>query len=397
MTQPPDDLERRPDGSAPDDAVAPEDQPTIAWTPPGPPVEGPDEVPPGEEPTGDVPAGDVPADDVPPGEVPLTEWTPTQPAPLDVPAPTPPDPASTESPTPDWAGSAAPTSDAPPSEPSWVDPTPADPTAPPPSPIISASPSVPTDATGPSPAAGAPLVGWEAPAPAGAAPGREGYVIAGMGARLVAYFIDGLIASIIPTILTFLVVDYTGLMQQVIDASRTGAATGQTTFTLPVTPALILVTLISLAIQYLYFVGFWTSGARATPGMRGLKIQVVDATTGGTLSLAAATKRFIALGSPLALLALVPALQSAAGVAQFALSLFLFFTAITNDRRQGLHDKWANSLVIRSTKSGDGAVVVGCLALIVIMGLLAIILFATLFAAMAPQLQEMIREMEQST
>lgn len=126
-------------------------------------------------------------------------------------------------------------------------------------------------------------------------------------------------------------------------------------------------------------------------------MQVVDAAAGGTLSLAAATRRFIALGSPLALLVLVPALQSAAGIAQFALSLFLFFTAITNDRRQGLHDKWANSLVIRSAKSGDGAVVIGCLALIVIIGMLVIIVFATVFAAMAPQLQEMIREMEQTT
>ena len=133
-----------------------------------------------------------------------------------------------------------------------------------------------------------------------------------------------------------------------------------------VTPELILVTLISVAIQFLYFVGFWTSGARATPGMRGLRMQVVDAATGSGMSLVAATKRFIALGAPLALLILVPALQSAAGIAQFALSLFLFFTAITNDRRQGLHDKWANSLVIRSTTSGDGAVVIGCLVLVVI-------------------------------
>lgn len=41
--------------------------------------------------------------------------------------------------------------------------------------------------------------------------------------------------------------------------------------------------------------------------------------------------------------------------------------------------------------------VIGCLALIVIIGMLVIIVFATVFAAMAPQLQEMIREMEQTT
>jgi uncharacterized RDD family membrane protein YckC len=218
-----------------------------------------------------------------------------------------------------------------------------------------------------------------------------------MGARLVAYFIDGLIVAIIPTILTLLVVDYTSIVEQVIEASRTGAATGQATVTFPVTPALILVTLISFALQFLYFVGFWTSGARATLGMRGLKMQVVEAASGGTLSLTAATKRFIALGSPLALLILVPALQSAAGIAQFALSLFLFFTAITNDRRQGLHDKWANSLVIRSTTSGDGAVVIGCLLLIAIVVVFGIIVSATVLAAMGPQLEEMMRELEQTT
>lgn len=368
MTQPPDDLERRPDGSGPDDAVAPEDQPTIAWTPPETPAEPapaelpPEEVPPGDAPAGDVPAGDLPGDDVPPGEVPLTEWTPSQPAPLDVPVPTPPDT-----------------------------------TPPAASPIISASPSVATDAAAPSAAPAGPLVGWETPAPADAAPGREGYVIAGMGARLVAYFIDSLIVSIIPTVLTLLVVDYQSMIQQAIDASRSGAAAGQTAVTFPVTPQLILVTLISIALQYLYFVGFWTSGARATLGMRGLRMQVVEAATGGTLSIATATKRFIALGSPLALLILVPALQSAAGVAQFALSLFLFFTAITNDRRQGLHDKWANSLVIRSTTSGDGAVVIGCLVLIVIVVGFAIILFGTVLAAMGPYFEDMMRELEQTS
>jgi uncharacterized RDD family membrane protein YckC len=364
MTQPPDDLERRPDGSSPDDAVAPEDQPTVAWTPPEPPAPpAPDEGPP----PGDAPGGDLPADDTPPGEAPMTGWTPTQPAPLDVPAPAQPDATV------------------------------------PASPIISASPSVPSDAAGPpgvadpSAVPAAPLVAWAAPAAADAAPGREGYVIAGMGARLVAYFIDGLIVAIIPTILTLLVVDYTDMIRQTIDASRTGATAAQTTITFAVTPQLILVTLISLALQYLYFIGFWTSGGRATPGMRGLRMQVVDAAMGGTLSLGAATKRFIAMGYPLGLLILVPALQSAAGVAQFALSLFLFFTAITNDRRQGLHDKWANSLVIRSTISGDGAVLVGCLLLIVIVVGVGIIASVLAVAAMGPELQDLMRELEQTT
>ncbi len=359
MTQPPDDLERRPDGSDPgasDDAPL-EEQPTVAWTPP----EAAEPVP--AAPSGDVPPT-APTGDVPPGETPMTDRTPTQPAPLDVPTPTPPD------------GGPPPTTEAAP---------------PPPSPIISASPAVPPDAGGPATPA-APVVGWETPGPAAVAPGREGYVVAGMGARLVAYFIDSVLVSIIPTILTFLVVDYAGMFRQAIEASTNPAT--PTSFVFAVTPQLILVTLIGVAVQFLYFVGFWTSGARATPGMRGLKMQLVDAPTGGTLSLSAATKRFIALGFPLSLLILIPALQSAAGIAQFALQLFLFFTAITNDRRQGLHDKWANSLVIRSTTSGDGATLAGCLLLIVLAVGFAIILSATALVALGPELEELIREME---
>jgi uncharacterized RDD family membrane protein YckC len=329
MTQPPDDVERRPDGTVPDDATtpddptAPENQPTVAWTPPDP--------------------------------------TRPEPSPTDAPMPAAPPPAS---------------------------------------PIISASPSVPPDAAPgwqqPPPAA--PVVAWETPGPSAAAPGREGFVIGGMGARLVAYFLDSIIVAIVPTILTLFVTDYGSILQQAIDASR-NATPGQinrTDIVLNVTPELILVTLIGLAIQFIYFVGFWTSDGHATPGMRGLRMQVVDAATGGTLSLTAATKRFVALGYPLSLLVIVPALQSIAGIAEFALSLFLFFTTITNDRRQGLHDKFANSLVIRSVTSGDGATLVGCLLLIVLVVGFGIIIAAVALAALGPQIEELMREVGNS-
>lgn len=361
MTQPPDDLERRPDGSSSGDPDAPENQPTIAWTPP----ESTDDTPLADVTPTDVSAADTPADTTA-AEPPLEP--PAWPAP-ETAATTPPPPATP------WEAPAS---------------------APPASPIISASPSAPPDpAVGwQQPAAAGPVVAWETPGPAGAAPGREGYVIAGVGARLVAYFLDAIIISIIPTILTLFVIDYGAMFQQAIDArAATGAAT-PTDFVMTVTPELMLVTLIGLAIQFLYFVGFWTSGGKATPGMRGLRMQVVDAATGSTLSLTAATKRFIALGAPLSLLILVPALQSAAGIAQFALSLFLFFTTITNDRRQGLHDKWANSLVIRSASSGDGATLVGCLLLIVIVVGFGIILSAAALAALGPQLEDLMRQME---
>ncbi len=338
----------------------------------------------------------------PPGEPTAAEptWPGAQP-----PAPEP--PAAAE---PAWPGAQPPPADPSATQPAWPSaPPPSDPWTPPDavppvggppppppptSPIISASPSgVPPEPSGwPQPDPAAPVVAWEAPAAAASAPGAAGYVIAGMGARLVAFLLDWVIVLIVPTILSILVVDWASLFQQVADSA--GNPTATSSFTMAITPQLILVTLIGLALQFIYFVGFWTSGGQATIGMRGLKMKVVDVATGGTLSLMAATKRWVAMGWPLGLFAIVPGLQSLNGIAQFGLLLFLFFTAITNDRRQGLHDKWANALVIRSTTSGDGATVVGCLLLIVIVVGFSIVLFSVLFGAMAPQMREIIDAME---
>ena len=95
---------------------------------------------------------------------------------------------------------------------------------------------------------------------------------------------------------------------------------------------------------------------------------MVDAVTKAPPSRSVRQQRFIAVDIRSDCSSLVPALQSAAGVAQFAVLLFLFFTAITNDLRQGLHDKFANSLVIRSRSVVTVPSLVGCLILIVIVG-----------------------------
>lgn len=326
MTQPPD--ERDPQADKTPDPDAPEDQPTIAWTPGDASIEPPPSdasMPPGAAP----PAGDLP------------------------------------------------------------------PAQPPSSPIISASPAgVPTEPTGwqqpgwqqPGSAPAGPVVSWESPSAAAPAAGAAGYVISGMGARIVAYLLDSFIVSIVPIFLSLFVIDWSQIFDQASTSTGRAAA-----LTMEVTPQLILVTLIGFAIEFIYFVGFWTSGGQATPGMRLLKMKVADFATGGILSLTDATKRFVALGAPLSLLALIPALQSVAGVAEFALLLFLFFTAITNDRRQGLHDKWANSLVIRSTTSGDGATLVGCLLLIVIVFVVGIVAGGLFLAAVGPDFGEFMR------
>jgi uncharacterized RDD family membrane protein YckC len=339
MTQPPDDRPPRPD--EPEGEAAPENAPTVAWTPPDAESERAPEAP-----------AEPPAEPPPP---------PAEPA-----VPTPPEPAAPGGPI----ISATPT---PPAS-GWQ--TPGQP----------GTPGVPPVAP--------PGGGWEVPTAAAAVAQQDGYVIAGIGARVVAWLIDVTIAWLIPGLLVFALIDWSGLIRQAFEQAQLDPSGRFPTeaYTIPVTLDYILVTLIGLGIQFLYFVGFWTSRWRATPGMIGLKMRVVDERTGGILSVVQATKRWIALGWPLGLLALVPALQSVQGLVLFGLWIFLFFTTVTNDRRQGLHDKWANSLVIRSVTSGNGATFVGCLVWGVLVILLTFVIITVFLAAAMPTIQEYINQ-----
>jgi uncharacterized RDD family membrane protein YckC len=347
MTQPPEDRPRPPDDSEgatpPDDheAQASPDEPTVAWTPPGS-----ETAKPAEE-------GGV-------GYAAVDQ------------------------------GPSTPGDQAPPTEP----PAPA-------SPIISASPTAPSAPGTPDiPAAAAPPGGgWQMPAAAAAVEQRDGYVIAGVGARFVAWLIDVLLAGVIPLALSLIIVDWDAIIRDAIDQARQAPSgqIGSFTYEIPVTLDYVLLTLIGLGVQFLYFVGFWTSGLRATPGMIGLKMRVVDAGSGSTLSIVQASKRRIALGWPLGLLVLIPVLQNSASLIQFAWVVVLFFTTVLHERKQGLHDRFANSLVVRSVTSGDGATVIGCLVWIALVILLTIIVTSIFLAAVLPELQEFIQEIPQNT
>jgi hypothetical protein len=127
--------------------------------------------------------------------------------------------------------------------------------------------------------------------------------------------------------------------------------------------------------------------------MIGLKMRVVDANTGSELTLVQATKRWVAMGWPLSLMILVPVLQNAASLAQLGLNIFLFFSTVTNDRKQGFHDKFARSLVIRSVTSGDGATFIGCLVYIGIVILISIVAALAFFVVAGPTFIEWAREL----
>jgi uncharacterized RDD family membrane protein YckC len=233
---------------------------------------------------------------------------------------------------------------------------PVTPDAPPPAGIISAAPvgwvPPPNDAANPPPADG-PLVPWSAPAAPAAAtalgPAAEGVVIARVFPRIVAYFVDVLILGAVGLVV--------GVPLGLYGPDR------DQTLAFGVGAALVVVDL-------LYFVGLWTSGMQATLGMRLLRLRVLDATTAGSLPFNDALLRWLGLTGAIGILGLVPGIDRYIGLIGGVWILVLLITTGTDRLRQGLHDKWARSVIVQPAPGGSGLAFATCLVLILVFGVL---------------------------
>ena len=102
---------------------------------------------------------------------------------------------------------------------------------------------------------------------------------------------------------------------------------------------------------FLYFGYTWTAW-RATPGQRVLGLMTVDATSGAALTWNQATMRWAFLFGPSVLNSLFPvggALGALVSLVIFGYYIYLLYTTATDARKQGFHDKQANSLVVAKT------------------------------------------------
>ena len=123
-------------------------------------------------------------------------------------------------------------------------------------------------------------------------------------------------------------------------------------------------TIIALVIEAAYFSLLWASGGRATIGMRLLKLQVGDATTGNRIPIASAFRRWLGVRR----LAQPDRLRAGAGRrsprsrCSRGRSILLVTTA-SHPQKMGLHDRFANTAMVRPANAGNAAgIVIGCLA-----------------------------------
>ena len=191
---------------------------------------------------------------------------------------------------------------------------------------------------------GAPLVAWAAPTGPVAAPTIGGLVIAGTFTRLVAYAAD----------LLFL-----GAIGVAVDGALGLFDTGRDS------NLALLVGGVLVGVDFLYFVGLWTSGLRATLGMRMLRLRVVNAVTSETMSVNDGVLRWLALSGAVAILTLVPGLGGFIGLLSLVWMVVLLGTTALNPLHQGLHDRWARSVVVQPAPGGSGLAFATCLVMAV--------------------------------
>ena len=217
-----------------------------------------------------------------------------------------------------------------------------------------------------------PAVPWAPPVQTAAVPVTEGLVIAGVFSRVVAYAID----IVFLQLLSLAVLGLVGGLGTDADPTVTLAVAG-----------------LFVGVDFLYFVGLWTSGWHGTLGMRLMRLRILGAANATTLSVNDALLRWIALSGAVSILALVPGIGRYIGLVAALWVLALLITTATNPLRQGLHDRWARSVVVQPAPGGSGAAVIGCIALVV---LLFVVVPLILVGLVGDQLQDILTEIGRS-
>jgi uncharacterized RDD family membrane protein YckC len=146
-----------------------------------------------------------------------------------------------------------------------------------------------------------------------------------------------------------------------------------------------LASILAVAINGAYFVAFWSGGRRATLGQMLFKIQVGNAFDGRPLSTEQAIRRWLGLGQFLSAFAFSIAAVGLIGVLSLVWVLVLFLTTVSSPTKQGLHDRFANSAVVRPVDAGNGLVYT-CLIVVFIIPILLILAVLIFLGSQIPEI-----------
>ena len=169
----------------------------------------------------------------------------------------------------------------------------------------------------------------------------SGLVYADVPNRIFAIIIDAIVIVLI-MIVVGIVLAAIGLAASTVTGGATGSFIGS-----------IVLAAVSLAIGAGYFIYTWTA-MRGTVGMRALGMQIGNAGDGATLTMDQAIRRYLALAAPGIVanaLSGVAVIGILLGLASFAWIIFLLYTTAQSPTKQGWHDVFAHSMVVKSARA----------------------------------------------
>jgi uncharacterized RDD family membrane protein YckC len=190
------------------------------------------------------------------------------------------------------------------------------------------------------PAGGAapPPSSWEQPKKE-AMPGIPGYVYGDIPNRVIALILDGIVIVVL-LIAVGIVLGIVGLSAGFASGGAFNAG------------ATIVYSIISLAVSIVYFLYGWTR-TRGTIGMRALGMQVGNAFDGKTLTTDQAIRRWVALWGPSTLSGAIagwPGIGPLFSFVVFLYLIYLLYSTATSPTKQGFHDKYANTVVVKAAR-----------------------------------------------
>jgi uncharacterized RDD family membrane protein YckC len=183
--------------------------------------------------------------------------------------------------------------------------------------------------------------GWAPPPPMTVQAGPAGFVYADVPNRAIAYIIDAIVLGIVGVVI-FAILTAAGLT--IISGIGTGLTTNY--------GVSLIYALVGLVVSFGYFWYTWTR-MRGTIGMRALGMQIGNAVDGKTLTNEQAVRRWIALGAPFSLAqALNPigGVGALLGLLAFLWFLYLLYTTAKSPTKQGFHDVFANTMVVKAAR-----------------------------------------------
>jgi len=179
-------------------------------------------------------------------------------------------------------------------------------------------------------------------------PGIPGFVFADVPNRFIALIIDGIILFIIGAIVGAVISAVLGPPYD-IDINPTTFEVSVTTNWL----SAIVTLLVNLALSAAYWIYTWTT-MRGSPGMKVLGMQVGNYPDGATLTQNQAIRRWVALGGLLPLvqtLNQLPLIGTLIAIGTFVYFAYLLYSTAKSPTKQGFHDKFANSVVVKAARA----------------------------------------------